>query len=142
MNMNTDKPEDKSSKCARGTQSITTPSLNLMEQLLLAKMDRYSVTDSDVDESKSDFKLSKKKPVFLRINSMDSQTSASTFSSVVSSESSKNRYCKCDDCLLGIVDKHQHASPSVGYKKSRRKKEIDNNSLQAMSSLSILCRPI
>lgn len=50
---------------------------------------------------------------------MDSQNSASTYNSFLSSDSasSGNVYCKCDDCLLGIVDDYQRNLSVVGRKK-------------------------
>lgn len=50
---------------------------------------------------------------------MDSQNSASTYNSFLSSDSasSGNVYCKCDDCLLGIVDDYQRNPSVVGRKK-------------------------
>lgn len=99
----------------------TSPSLNLMEQLLLAKIERQSITDVYKDGKHTiNNPLTVTKTLLLRTDSMDSQTSASTFSSVVSGDSSAtgtNLYCKCDDCLLGIVDKHQLCPPSLGRKK-------------------------
>lgn len=98
-------------KCSRVSQpsTPTSPSLNLMEQLLLAKMERHSL-DPDINKSNCHLTL-------LRTNSVDSQTSASTFSSIRSADSTDNHYCKCDDCLLGIVDKHQRYIPTCGQKK-------------------------
>ncbi|XP_043284986.1 uncharacterized protein [Venturia canescens] len=106
----------------------TSPSLNLMEQLLLAKIERQSITDVyEDDKHVANNPLSGSKTLLLRTDSMDSQTSASTFSSVISGDSptttTANFYCKCDDCLLGIVDKHQLRPPSVGRKKPQTEKD-------------------
>lgn len=112
--------EDKeaNSRCSRMTQNPTTPTspcLNLMEQLLLAKIERQSVSDNHDDNLHL---LTKNKSLLLRTDSMDSQTSTSTFGSIISNESASfSRYCKCDDCLLGIVDKYQQNSSSIGRKK-------------------------
>ncbi|XP_074099478.1 uncharacterized protein LOC141527737 isoform X2 [Cotesia typhae] len=111
--------DDKTPRCSRSpSQSLTTPSLNLMEQLLLAKMDRNSLIDHvdnsiNINNNKNLSSLAaRKKTLILRANSMDSQTSASTLYSTNSADSASNRYCKCDDCLLGIVDKHQRHTPT------------------------------
>ncbi|XP_011310924.1 uncharacterized protein [Fopius arisanus] len=106
-----------SGRCMRVVSQPTTPTsptLNLMEQLLLAKMERHSIADND----QSDIAGLSKKIGLLRTESMDSQTSASTFSSAQSGDSVGNRYCKCDDCLLGIVDKHRRLAPLTGRKKA------------------------
>lgn len=95
----------------------TPPTLNLMEQLLLAKMEKQSLREHDRDV---DVRVGGKKSFLLRrTDSMDSQTSASTFNSILSSDSasSENFYCKCDDCLLGIVDEYQRSSSVVSRKK-------------------------
>lgn len=94
----------------------TPPTLNLMEQLLLAKMEKQSLRE---DEGDSRGGRSSRSIPLRRADSMDSQASASTCNSVWSSDSasSSNLYCKCDDCLLGIVDEHQRAPPSLGRKK-------------------------
>ncbi|XP_023289841.1 inositol-trisphosphate 3-kinase B isoform X2 [Orussus abietinus] len=74
------------------------PSLNLMEQLLLAKIERQGA-EGDADAPSAG------KALLFRTDSMDSQNSASTYNSF-SSDSAPSGYCKCDDCLLGIVDEH------------------------------------
>lgn len=94
------------------------PSLNLMEQLLLAKMERNSTADY-MDHS-AEHNLGTKKNQLLRTDSVDSQISTSTFNSANSGDSTGNNYCKCDDCLLGIVDKHQLGTPKVGRQKVKR----------------------
>uniref|UniRef100_A0A6V7M6U4 Uncharacterized protein n=1 Tax=Bracon brevicornis TaxID=1563983 RepID=A0A6V7M6U4_9HYME len=104
--------------CTRSIAQPTTPTsptLNLMEQLLLAKMERHSIADNyQPDQYQS---ARPKKTLLFRTDSMDSQTSASTFSSARSADSLGNNYCKCDDCLLGIGDKHQRHAVSAGKKK-------------------------
>lgn len=112
--------EDKesNSRCSKMAQNPTTPTspcLNLMEQLLLAKIERQTVSENHDDNLHL---LSKKKSLLLRTDSMDSQTSTSTFGSIISNESASfSRYCRCDDCLLGIVDKYQQNPSSIGRKK-------------------------
>lgn len=97
------------------------PTLNLMEQLLMAKIERQHLRDEgdNRNENHGENLVAVKKNILLRTDSMDSQTSASTYNSLLSSDStsSNNRYCKCDDCLLGIVDKYQRSPPLVGRKK-------------------------
>lgn len=127
------KGDEGSPRCTRASITPTTPtspSLNLMEQLLLAKMERTSLTEQNYEVKDSEQCNSslcpKKKIKLLRTSSMDSQTSASTFSSVISNDSTGNNcYCKCDDCLLGIVDKHQQRVPLIGRKKVIIKKIKD-----------------
>lgn len=103
------------SKVAQNPTPPTSPCLNLMEQLLLAKIERQTVSEN---HDGNHHLLSKRKTLLLRTDSMDSQTSASTFSSIISNESaSLSRYCRCDDCLLGIVDKFQQNPSSIGRKK-------------------------
>lgn len=99
----------------------TPPTLNLMEQILLAKIEKQSLREDDHDV---DVRLGGKKKNSLllrRTDSMDSQNSASTYNSFLSSDSasSGNFYCKCDDCLLGIVDDYQRSPSVVGRKKVR-----------------------
>lgn len=98
----------------------TPPTLNLMEQLLLAKIEKQNLHE---DDRELDARVGEKKRNFLlrRTDSMDSQTSASTYNSFLSSDStsSGNFYCKCDDCLLGIVDDYQRNLSVVGRKKVR-----------------------
>lgn len=99
----------------------TPPTLNLMEQILLAKIEKQSLREDDRD---ADARLGGKKKNSLllrRTDSMDSQNSASTYNSFLSSDSgsSGNFYCKCDDCLLGIVDDYQRSPTVVGRKKVR-----------------------
>ncbi|XP_008557324.1 inositol-trisphosphate 3-kinase B isoform X3 [Microplitis demolitor] len=131
--------DEKTPRSSRSSsQSLTTsPSLNLMEQLLLAKMEIISLTDhvdnninihnnnSNVNSSSA---VSRKKSLMVRANSLDSQTSASTLYSTSSADSpNSNRYCKCDDCLLGIVDKHKRLMPtSLNRKKSSAWKKLKN----------------
>ncbi|XP_020707742.2 uncharacterized protein LOC110116973 [Athalia rosae] len=91
------------------TLRLPPPTLNLMEQLLLVKMESQ-------DEKCAN--LSSKRALFLRADSMDSQASTSTFSSLGSNDSNSNScYCKCDDCLLGICDRFQPQIPVAGRKK-------------------------
>ena len=112
--------------------SPTHPTLNLMEQLLLAKMEKHSLTEEQQQQQQQQHQLNDgdeqhhlllkpKRPrsTLLRTDSMDSQTSASTFSSLMSNDSGSgsNRYCRCDDCLLGIADKYQQSQPATGRKK-------------------------
>lgn len=98
----------------------TPPTLNLMEQILLAKIEKQNFHESD-DLHESDGRVGgKRKNILLRrTDSMDSQNSASTYNSFLSSDStsSGNVYCKCDDCLLGIVDDYQRNPSVVGKKK-------------------------
>lgn len=98
----------------------TPPTLNLMEQILLAKIEKQNFHESD-DLHESDARVGgKRKNILLRrTDSMDSQNSASTYNSFLSSDStsSGNVYCKCDDCLLGIVDDYQRNPSVVGKKK-------------------------
>ncbi|OAD62545.1 hypothetical protein WN48_07599 [Eufriesea mexicana] len=98
----------------------TPPTLNLMEQLLLAKIEKQNLHE---DNCEPDARVGEKKRNFLlrRTDSMDSQTSVSTYNSFLSSDStsSGNLYCKCDDCLLGIVDNYQRSLSVVGRKKRR-----------------------
>ncbi|KAK1124943.1 hypothetical protein K0M31_006288 [Melipona bicolor] len=99
----------------------TPPTLNLMEQILLAKIEKQSLHEDNRDV---DARLGGKKKnnlLLRRTDSMDSQNSASTYNSFLSSDSasSGNFYCKCDDCLLGIVDDYQRSSTVVGRKKVR-----------------------
>lgn len=124
--METEDKEEGSSRCTKvapcscpTSPSPTSPSLNLMEQLLLAKMERHTVSDDHEGNCHGEFHLlSKKKTLLLRTDSMDSQTSASTFSSILSNDSSSsNRYCRCDDCLLGIADRYQQNPLAIGRKK-------------------------
>lgn len=118
-------------RCAKSNPSPTTssspisPTLNLMEQLLLAKMEKHSVNEEQQDRPNSllttdgESRRARPKSSLLRTDSMDSQTSASTFSSLLSNDSGSgsNRYCRCDDCLLGIADKYQQSQASPGRKK-------------------------
>ncbi|OXU23897.1 hypothetical protein TSAR_008642 [Trichomalopsis sarcophagae] len=118
------------SRCAKSSASPTTsspisPTLNLMEQLLLAKMEKHSVNEEQQHHphallADGDSRRARPKGSLLRTDSMDSQTSASTFSSLLSNDSGSgsNRYCRCDDCLLGIADKYQQSQPSPGRKKA------------------------
>ncbi|XP_076669797.1 inositol 1,4,5-triphosphate kinase 2 isoform X2 [Andrena cerasifolii] len=103
----------------------TPPTLNLMEQLLLAKMEKQSLRE---DEGDSRGGRSSRSLPLRRADSMDSQASASTCNSLWSSDSasSSNLYCKCDDCLLGIVDEHQRAPPSLGRIKSSGWRKLRN----------------
>lgn len=99
--------ESKSHRCQKSSSSPTnspvSPSLNLMEQLLLVKMERQSSSEKLQQQI-----ICKPKSSLLRTDSIDSQNSTSTFSSFLSNDSgSSNRYCRCDDCLLGIADKFQ-----------------------------------
>lgn len=98
----------------------TPPTLNLMEQILLAKIEKQNLHESD-DLHESDGRVGGKRRNILlrRTDSMDSQNSASTYNSFLSSDSasSGNVYCKCDDCLLGIVDDYQRNPSVVGRKK-------------------------
>ncbi|CAL7941113.1 unnamed protein product [Xylocopa violacea] len=106
----------------------TPPTLNLMEQILLAKIEKQNLRE---DDRESNVRVGEKNNFLLRrTDSMDSQTSASTYNSVLSSDSasSGNVYCKCDDCLLGIVDNYQR-SPSVVGRKKQRNFYLRNNSL-------------
>ena len=129
--------EDKEG-CSRCTKvapcptSPTSPSLNLMEQLLLAKMERQTVSEDHEGNRHGEFHLlSKKKTLLLRTDSMDSQTSASTFSSILSNDSaSSSRYCRCDDCLLGIADRYQQNPLAIG----RKKVFDDGNSLKTVET--------
>ncbi|XP_015596522.1 inositol-trisphosphate 3-kinase B isoform X2 [Cephus cinctus] len=106
--------------------SPTSPSLNLMEQLLLAKIERQSLSEESEREGHRNLLLAKRALLF-RTDSMDSQASVSTFSSLLSADSSStSRYCKCDDCLLGIVDKHQQNANSVGRKKTSGWRKLRN----------------
>ena len=110
-------------KCKHGksagspASTPVSPTLNLMEQLLLAKMERHSVSEAQEAEAGEQPRRPRPRSSLLRTDSMDSQTSASTFSSLLSNESTGNRYCRCDDCLLGIADSFQQAPPSPGRKK-------------------------
>lgn len=94
----------------------TPPTLNLMEQILLAKIEKQSLREDEADRQGA---AARKNHLLRRADSMDSQTSASTYNSVLSSDSasSGNLYCKCDDCLLGIVDQYQRCPPPIGQKK-------------------------
>ncbi|XP_028981799.1 inositol-trisphosphate 3-kinase B isoform X3 [Diachasma alloeum] len=124
--MNDNEKPSGSPRCTRVVSQPTTPTsptLNLMEQLLLAKMERHSIADDNQPDIAD--RISKKSSL-LRTDSMDSQTSASTFSSAQSGDSGGNRYCKCDDCLLGIVDKHQRQAPVTGRKKSSGWRKLRN----------------
>lgn len=99
----------------------TPPTLNLMEQILLAKIEKQNLHEND-DLHESDGRLvgGRRRNILLRrTDSMDSQNSASTYNSFLSSDSasSGNVYCKCDDCLLGIVDDYQRNPSVVGRKK-------------------------
>lgn len=97
---------------------FTPPTLNLMEQILLAKIEKQNFHE---DDRETDARLGGKKKNFLlrRTDSMDSQNSASTYNSFLSSDSasSGNLYCRCDDCLLGIVDDYQRSPLVVDRKK-------------------------
>ncbi|XP_076635135.1 inositol 1,4,5-triphosphate kinase 2 isoform X5 [Colletes latitarsis] len=99
----------------------TPPTLNLMEQLLLAKIEKQSLKHEDGAKAAKNLLLR-------RTDSMDSQTSGSTYNSFLSSDSasSGNLYCKCDDCLLDIVDKYQRSPVSVGTKKSSGWRKLRN----------------
>ncbi|XP_076393501.1 inositol 1,4,5-triphosphate kinase 2 isoform X2 [Megachile rotundata] len=102
----------------------TPPTLNLMEQILLAKIEKqnlHEVTNEDHGKARKSFLLR-------RTDSMDSQTSASTYNSLLSSDSasSSNLYCKCDDCLLGIADNYQPSPTPVGRKKSSGWRKLRN----------------
>lgn len=109
---------------ATATTSTVTPTLNLMEQLLLAKMEKHSMNEEQQrnDDNHNTTSVLRSRPnkstSLLRTDSMDSQTSASTFSSILSNDSNSNRYCRCDDCLLGIADKYQQSQNNIiGRKK-------------------------
>ncbi|XP_016844039.1 inositol-trisphosphate 3-kinase B isoform X2 [Nasonia vitripennis] len=126
------------SRCAKSSASPTTsspisPTLNLMEQLLLAKMEKHSVNEEQQHHphallADGDSRRARPKGSLLRTDSMDSQTSASTFSSLLSNDSGSgsNRYCRCDDCLLGIADKYQQSQPSPGRKKTSGWRKLRN----------------
>ncbi|NP_001014992.2 inositol 1,4,5-triphosphate kinase isoform X2 [Apis mellifera] len=107
----------------------TPPTLNLMEQILLAKIEKQNLHESD-DLHESDGRVGGKRRNILlrRTDSMDSQNSASTYNSFLSSDSasSGNVYCKCDDCLLGIVDDYQRNPSVVGRKKSSGWRKLRN----------------
>jgi hypothetical protein len=119
------------SKCANSrypksssvaSASPITPTLNLMEQLLLAKMEKHSVGQEEGEpnrQSSDNERSPRSRNSLLRTDSLDSQTSVSTFNSLLSNDSGSvgNRYCRCDDCLLGIVDKYQQNQCSPGRKK-------------------------
>ncbi|XP_033219682.1 inositol-trisphosphate 3-kinase B isoform X4 [Belonocnema kinseyi] len=131
--METEDKEEGSSRCTKVAPcscptSPTSPSLNLMEQLLLAKMERHTVSDDHEGNCHGEFHLlSKKKTLLLRTDSMDSQTSASTFSSILSNDSSSSsRYCRCDDCLLGIADRYQQNPLAIGRKKTSGWRKLRN----------------
>lgn len=98
--MENEKTEGSAQKACPGATSAA-PSLNLMEQLLLAKMEKHGLADG-----------ARKKTMLLRTNSLDSQNSAR---SDQTNDSTNSCYCKCDDCLLGIVDKHQTAPPTRSH---------------------------
>ncbi|XP_060816609.1 inositol-trisphosphate 3-kinase B isoform X3 [Bombus pascuorum] len=106
---------------------FTPPTLNLMEQILLAKIEKQNFHE---DDRETDARLGGKKKNFLlrRTDSMDSQNSASTYNSFLSSDSasSGNFYCKCDDCLLGIVDDYQRSPSVVDRKKSSGWRKLRN----------------
>ncbi|XP_076168411.1 inositol 1,4,5-triphosphate kinase 2 isoform X8 [Ptiloglossa arizonensis] len=106
----------------------TPPTLNLMEQLLLAKMEKQSLKHEDDNENENHGAKATKDHLLRRTDSMDSQISASTFNSFLSNDSasSGNLYCKCDDCLLGIVDVYQRGPPTVGRKKSSGWRKLRN----------------
>ncbi|XP_078046961.1 inositol 1,4,5-triphosphate kinase 2 isoform X7 [Augochlora pura] len=107
----------------------TPPTLNLMEQILLAKIEKQSLREDENNEEDRRSGALPRRSLFLRrADSMDSQTSASTYNSLLSNDSasSRNFYCKCDDCLLGIVDKHQRSPPQVGQKKSSGWRKLRN----------------
>ncbi|XP_029037390.2 uncharacterized protein LOC114873328 [Osmia bicornis bicornis] len=98
----------------------TPPTLNLMEQILLAKIEKQNLHEVDNNEMDNNHGGRTRKNFLLRrTDSMDSQTSGSTYNSLLSSDSasSSNFYCKCDDCLLGIADDYQRSPTPVGRKK-------------------------
>ncbi|KAG7198699.1 hypothetical protein KM043_001694 [Ampulex compressa] len=109
--------------------AATSPTLNLMEQLLLAKMERQTLEErADEADGTSGGTVgtpgnARRSLSLRRTDSMDSQTSASTYNSLLSTDSTASstsgRYCKCDDCLLGIVDKYQRSPPTIGRKKEK-----------------------
>ncbi|KOC62467.1 Inositol-trisphosphate 3-kinase B [Habropoda laboriosa] len=103
------------------------PTLNLMEQILLAKIEKQNLRE---DDRETDMLVTGKKKNFLlrRTDSMDSQNSASTYNSFLSNDSasSSNFYCKCDDCLLGIVDNYQRSPSLLGRKKSSGWRKLRN----------------
>ncbi|XP_076244089.1 inositol 1,4,5-triphosphate kinase 2 isoform X2 [Calliopsis andreniformis] len=102
----------------------TAPTLNLMEQLLLAKIEKHSLREND-GEGEIHGALAKRNLPLRRTDSMDSQTSTSTYNSALSNDSSSsNFYCKCDDCLLGIAD--EQTPPPIGPKKSSGWRKLRN----------------
>lgn len=111
--------------------SPTPPTLNLMEQILLAKIERQNLREDNQDNPDQIHGTAagpKRSLLLRRADSMDSQTSASTYNSLLSTDSASgnNRYCKCDDCLLGIADKYQRSPPSIGRKKSSGWRKLRN----------------
>ena len=108
----------------------SSPTLNLMEELLLTKMERQSLNDEGNSTSHNLPRKNRLRRTNLsRTDSTDSQTSASTFSSMQSNDSSSTggggeKYCGCDDCLLGIADRYKQAQGShAGRKKVNRAKK-------------------
>ncbi|KAL7299793.1 hypothetical protein TKK_0007538 [Trichogramma kaykai] len=79
-------------------------SFNLMEQLLLAKIERQSCNEAKRD-NRSCGRCSSS--LVLRADSLDSQTSLNSLASLLSGSGDSSRYCSCDDCLLGIGDVFQ-----------------------------------
>ncbi|XP_076547901.1 inositol 1,4,5-triphosphate kinase 2 isoform X6 [Osmia lignaria lignaria] len=107
----------------------TPPTLNLMEQILLAKIEKQNLHEVDNNEVDNNHGGRTRKNFLLRrTDSMDSQTSGSTYNSLLSSDSasSSNFYCKCDDCLLGIADDYQRSPTPVGRKKSSGWRKLRN----------------
>ncbi|XP_058801790.1 uncharacterized protein LOC131670308 [Phymastichus coffea] len=111
---------------AATSQSSLTPTLNLMEQLLLAKIERSEDGQAGERAGRAGRAARARSGRLLRADSMDSQTSASTFSSALSAESaSNNRYCSCDDCLLGISD--SYAQPKRNKPTVRHRGDFASN---------------
>lgn len=101
--------------CLKSTSSTASPTLNLMEQLLLAKMEKHSFRGAD---GEGESHGARRTLALKRTDSMDSQTSTSTYNSLFSTDSaSGSNFCKCDDCLLGIVDKPRRTPPPIGRTK-------------------------
>ena len=79
---------------------------SLMETLLVAKMEAATLKSNATDIMK---------PLLTRTDSVDSYSSFGS----VSSSNAGSEYCRCDDCLLGIVDVYD-SEMIVRYKKVSR----------------------
>ncbi|EEB19911.1 Inositol-trisphosphate 3-kinase A, putative [Pediculus humanus corporis] len=85
---------------------------SLMETLLVAKMEAATLKSNATDIMK---------PLLTRTDSVDSYSSFGS----VSSSNAGSEYCRCDDCLLGIVDVYD-SEMIVRYKKASGWRKLRN----------------